>query len=407
MVGSDFTGYGEQTYASGNKYEGEWKDGKREGRGTMTWDNGQKYIGEWRNGKPEGHGTLTLADGTKYVGEWRNGVEEGTGTHTSPDGEKYVGEYRNGVQEGHGTHMWPDGSTYTGGYKNNVQHGSALYRDKNGQLFQQEWENGQRTKHKLLSLATSNFLVAYKKAKPPDTMMILGSKLGAVIRHHCDKHDIPYDDDEGEEFFRQLQQDMDDDNDSTVEAVQRMWTSYRDLRGKEFCAILNGAVRDDHKDHVAPVAALTRAINKLCVKEGRMPQPPFPDGDVCYRGGGFNDSYRDFFVPGHEFRQPAFLATSFLESTADNFMYRSTMPAKVKWLIHLDPLRKCIHVNLVRRRVPNLPDEKEYLFAPYSVFTVRSAQWNNGTNADPHIIELEAAHDNKEHSEELPLAPWS
>ena len=49
----------------------------------------------------------------------------------------------------------------------------------------------------------------------------------------------------------------------------------------------------------------------------------------------------------------------------------------------------------------------QYLFAPYSAFTVVSATWNLGTSLDPHVIELEAAVDNKEEPEDLPLAPWS
>ena len=72
-------------------------------------------------------------------------------------------------------------------------------------------------------------------------------------------------------------------------------------------------------------------------------------------------SYRDFFAAGREFRQPAFLAASFQESTAEDFIRRSTMPVKAKWLIHIDPILKCRHVNLVTRRVAGLPDEQEYL----------------------------------------------
>ena len=49
----------------------------------------------------------------------------------------------------------------------------------------------------------------------------------------------------------------------------------------------------------------------------------------------------------------------------------------------------------------------QYLFAPYSAFTVVSATWNMGTSLDPHVIELEAAVDNKEEPEDLPLTPWS
>ena len=51
--------------------------------------------------------------------------------------------------------------------------------------------------------------------------------------------------------------------------------------------------------------------------------------------------------------------------------------------------------------------ESEYLFAPYSVFTVRRATWAAGTVADPHVIELLAAPDNRGEPLDLQLAPWS
>jgi hypothetical protein len=73
--------------------------------------------------------------------------------------------------------------------------------------------------------------------------------------------------------------------------------------------------------------------------------------------------------------------------------------------VRIDPARRCVHVNLVTKRVPGLPDEREYLFAPYSAFTVRSAEWRAGSDADPHVLELVAAVDNE--PEDLPLAPWS
>ena len=152
---------------------------------------------------------------------------------------------------------------------------------------------------------------------------------------------------------------------------------------------------------------LSRGLNAMCVEGRSGAVLPFPPGGDTYRGGGFDDRYRDFFVAGREFRQPAFLATSFRESTADFFMSRSTMPAKVKWLVRIDPERKCRHVNLVTKRAPGVPDEQEYLFAPYSVFKVLKATWRAGTDADPHLIELLAAPDNIGPSEKLPLAPWS
>jgi hypothetical protein len=255
--------------------------------------------------------------------------------------------------------------------------------------------------------ASSLFCKVYQTAKAPGSLVKLGAILGQMLEKYCSKHSIPYDGDEGEEFFDQLQQDM-EEGDSLPDAVQRMWTSLRQLRGREFCSVLNDIVRGDDPETIKPAAALARAITQLCVTpNGQQPQPPFPPGFVCYRGGGFDDQYRCFFVPGREFRQPAFLATSFRESTADLFMSRSTMPTKVKWLVRIDPDLKCRHVNLVTKRAPGVPDEREYLFAPYSVFTVLNVTWREGTDADPHLIELQAAPDNIGPSEKLPLAPWS
>ncbi len=188
------------------------------------------------------------------------------------------------------------------------------------------------------------------------------------------------------------------------EASQRMWTSAKQLRGREFCSILNACVREDWKEAAVPLTAVTRGINQLCVTV--PPKPPFPPGDVCYRGGGFDDRYRSFFAQGRKFRQPAYLATSFLESKARDFIAR--VPAqypKMLWRVRIDPERKCNHVNLVTKT--NVEGEEEYLFAPYSVFTVRSVSWNAGTVAEPHEIELLAAVDNKGQPLDLPLAPWS
>ena len=63
--------------------------------------------------------------------------------------------------------------------------------------------------------------------------------------------------------------------------------------------------------------------------------------------------------------------------------------------------------DLILVKKTNVPGEEEYLFEPYSAFTVLNAQWKAGTVAEPHEIELLAAADNKEAPEDLPLAPSS
>ena len=70
------------------------------------------------------------------------------------------------------------------------------------------------------------------------------------------------------------------------------WTSALQLRGREFCFILNACVRDDRKEVVTPLAKVTRGINKLCVTAGGGAVAVHPPENVCLRGGGFDDRFR-------------------------------------------------------------------------------------------------------------------
>jgi len=39
----------------------------------VTFTNGTKYAGQFKNDDYHGQGTLILPTGEKYVGEWKNG----------------------------------------------------------------------------------------------------------------------------------------------------------------------------------------------------------------------------------------------------------------------------------------------------------------------------------------------
>ena len=47
---------GTYNYLNGDKYEGSWKDQKRNGIGTCYYTNKEKYDGEWANNMKNGHG---------------------------------------------------------------------------------------------------------------------------------------------------------------------------------------------------------------------------------------------------------------------------------------------------------------------------------------------------------------
>ena len=66
-------GYGTYTFANGDKYVGEYKDGKANGQGTYSHANGDKYVGEFKDGKKHGQGTFTAVDGRIKKGIWEKG----------------------------------------------------------------------------------------------------------------------------------------------------------------------------------------------------------------------------------------------------------------------------------------------------------------------------------------------
>lgn len=55
------------------RYEGDYRDGKVNGRGVYTWASGTRFEGEFRDDRPDGPGTLTQPNGTVYSGAWTNG----------------------------------------------------------------------------------------------------------------------------------------------------------------------------------------------------------------------------------------------------------------------------------------------------------------------------------------------
>jgi len=65
-------GSGILTVPNGEKYVGEFKDGKRDGQGTGTIPNGSNYKGEWKDGEFNGQGTYTFSNGGSFVGLWKD-----------------------------------------------------------------------------------------------------------------------------------------------------------------------------------------------------------------------------------------------------------------------------------------------------------------------------------------------
>ena len=172
-------GQGTMTYADGGKYIGEWKDGKKDGQGTYTWSDGAKYVGEYKDGKRNGQGTMTYADGGKYIGEWKDGKKDGQGTRTNADGVKYVGEWKDDKENGQGTYTWQNPwEQYVGEVKDGTRHGKGTYTMADGTVEKGLWEDdeflGEIEKDNIILIYPGYKGVLYKNLEGLDTETIYG-----------------------------------------------------------------------------------------------------------------------------------------------------------------------------------------------------------------------------------------
>jgi hypothetical protein len=116
-------------------YEGGYDGdtGLREGHGVFTHPNGTHvYDGEWHDGKFNGKGKLTMEKGKVYEGEFRNGKEHGRGTVTYPSKDRFDGEFRAGKRDGIGAAYPNDGTVKIGRFKggNDVGDGVGWSADR-------------------------------------------------------------------------------------------------------------------------------------------------------------------------------------------------------------------------------------------------------------------------------------
>jgi hypothetical protein len=70
-------GRGVESWGDGRRYEGDFKNGKKDGEGSFEWPNGNRYVGSWQDGKQHGMGIWITRNGpegaSKRQGEWVNG----------------------------------------------------------------------------------------------------------------------------------------------------------------------------------------------------------------------------------------------------------------------------------------------------------------------------------------------
>ena len=134
---------GTVTHANGERYVGEFKDGKYNGQGTLTTANVGVYVGEWKDDRRSGQGTYTFVSGNKYVSEFKDDKASGQGTLTFANGDKYVGELKDYMRNGQGTLTTANGDIYVGEWKDDRRSGQGTRYASNGSIINQGiWEFG-------------------------------------------------------------------------------------------------------------------------------------------------------------------------------------------------------------------------------------------------------------------------
>ena len=167
LVNSKWQGATVVNYPNGNRYEGQYKDNKRNGKGTFTysdakytgdWDNdsrhgvgtmtypsGEIYTGQWCDGEKHGKGTVTYPDKWTYDGEWDENVRHGKGELKDPDGTiRYKGDWVNDVRDGHGEEYFENGDTYIGDFDEDRRSGYGTYTRSDGETYTGMWESDEK-----------------------------------------------------------------------------------------------------------------------------------------------------------------------------------------------------------------------------------------------------------------------
>ena len=84
-----------------NRYEGEWKKGKKEGKGIPYLKNGDKYKDEFKNDKLKGT-WIYFKNGDSHKGDWINDKREGKGILYWINGDSYDSDFKNNKRDGKG-----------------------------------------------------------------------------------------------------------------------------------------------------------------------------------------------------------------------------------------------------------------------------------------------------------------
>lgn len=135
-----FHGFGTYISSRGDRYEGNWVDGRKQGEGKQEWASGEKYVGSWSDNRPHGKGDYTYTNGDNYKGEFVWGKRQGTGIMKYANGDTYEGEWFQDQRQGKGVLKTAKGLSFEGEWKAGQKSGQGVLTLANGDRLVGNWK---------------------------------------------------------------------------------------------------------------------------------------------------------------------------------------------------------------------------------------------------------------------------